>query len=285
MKHLAELAARYQALEENDKNVFQRKARILQSMWREQNGLPIGEQKGRRGSRPLGSRLKMPDAQSHLWNFLTDNIKSVVRSEVLDPSKSKGKLIQKPRVFNDMLSSQPLCFNLFAELKCDLDLATAVFKALTLGRARKVTGIEFEHSPGRGNPVFTDDGSAFDVFIQFSTPAGRPGFVGIEVKYHENLLDAPAPHRDRYDEIASMMCCFSEAQSQSLKMKPLQQIWRDHLLAGALKDCRRLRRRPVLDCLSSRECVLRSCCQSLWRVPHFHGFVPKRSLLKKLLQR
>ena len=119
---LRELAERYSALEAVDKSDFQRSARILQSMWRAEQGYEIGELKTKSGSRLLGSRLVMPWAQDKLANYLSDTIKCVVGDEVMDPVKSKGKLYGKPRIFNDLLSSQPLCFNLFAELQRDLPL-------------------------------------------------------------------------------------------------------------------------------------------------------------------
>lgn len=64
--------------------------------------------------------------------------------------------------------------------------------------------------------------------------AGR-GFLGIEVKYHENLSGEAATHKPRYDEIATTMGCFRPESSHCLKEQPLQQIWRDHLLAGVLR--------------------------------------------------
>jgi hypothetical protein len=53
------------------------------------------------------------------------------------------------------------------------------------------------------------------------------------VKY-EGLGDPPAPHRPRYDEIAAAMGCFRAQALERLQAKPLQQIWRDHLLVGSL---------------------------------------------------
>ena len=105
-------------------NGFQQRARLMQALWREEQGLPVGDHRGR----PLGSRLDMPRAEQQLENYLTDTIRDVVRREVLDPERSAGKLYGRPRIFNDLLSSQPLCFNLFGELQQDLDLATRVFK-------------------------------------------------------------------------------------------------------------------------------------------------------------
>jgi hypothetical protein len=212
-------------------NAFQRRARLLQSLWRERQGLPIGEHRGH----PLGSRLAMPSAKHQLTNYLTETIRSVVRLEVLDAVRSQGKVFAKPRIFNDLLSSQPLCFNLFAELQQDLPLASRVFSRLTLGRMAKVKAIRFEHSPVRGLAQYTGDRSAFDVFVEYVTEAGDKGFAGIEVKYCESLDEKPTPHRERYDEIGTAMGCFDPAALERLRQKPLQQIWRDHLLAGSLR--------------------------------------------------
>lgn len=177
----------------------------------------------------------MPAAQTALSNYLTETIRAVVRREVVDPANSAGKLFGQPRIFNDLLSSQPLCFNLFGELQQDLALASRALKRLTNGRIERVTAIGFEHSPGRRDPKYTGDLSAFDVFIEYVTPKSARGFVGVEVKYHEALGDPPAEHRARYDEVAKRMGCFASASYEKLKGKPLQQIWRDHLLVGSLR--------------------------------------------------
>lgn len=123
MFNLDQLAHIYFAYEKVDISPFQRKARLLQSFWRAEKGYDCGLFRGR----PLGNLLPMPWARESLSNYLTDTIKDVVRQEVLAASNS-GKLYGKPRIFNNLLSSQPLCFNLFAELQQDLDLATHVFK-------------------------------------------------------------------------------------------------------------------------------------------------------------
>ena len=47
-------------------------------------------------------------AQSNSANTLSDTINDVARDEVMNPKKSKGKLYDKPRIFNDLLSRQPL---------------------------------------------------------------------------------------------------------------------------------------------------------------------------------
>jgi len=229
MQSLKELAQTYFVYEKSDKSSFQRKARLLQSLWRADKDYDYGLFRGR----PLGNLLPMPWARDTLNNYLSDTIKEVVKKEVFSHS-SKGKLYGKPRFFNNLLSSQPLCFNLFAELQQDLTLATKVFRQLCPYRVNRVTRIEFEHSPGRKDITYTGDNSAFDVYVEFFNNSNDKGFIGIEVKYHENLKNKPAEIKDRYFEVASAMGCFKDKCLNVLQLSPLEQIWRDHLLAGSL---------------------------------------------------
>jgi len=213
-----------------DAHPFQRRARMLQSLWREERGYACGEHRGM----PLGSRLCMPMARDELTNFLTPGIRAVVREEVLDAVNRSGKLFSEPRIFNDLLSSQPLCFNLFAELRTDLALASQFVSHFTQGRFRHVVAVAFEHAPSP-RERYTEDRSAFDVFLECRTSSGGRGFLGIEVKYHENLKGSAAGHRSRYDEVATMMGCFRADAAEVLRRQPLQQLWRDHVLSGALQ--------------------------------------------------
>lgn len=209
-------------------NEFQARARRLAELWREERRLPIGEHRGH----PMGSRLEMPFAREELANYLTDTVKRVVREQVLDPRLSRGKVYQKPRIFDNLLSSQPMAFNLFGELSANYVLATEVFRDVLPDRVDRVTGFEFEHSPGRMDRRYTENKSAFDVYVRFSTPGGGKGFAGIEVKYHEDLKNRPSEHKPRYDEVARKMNVFHERKLGDLRERPVQQIWLDHLLSG-----------------------------------------------------
>ena len=128
---LDRLAKDYDVFVASDGAGFKRRARVLQSMWRERQGYPMGEHRGR----PLGSRLPMPWARETLANHLTSTIRQVVRDEVVNQEAGGEKLFQTPRIFGNLLSSQPLCFNLFGELQQDPVLATAVMRTLAPDRA------------------------------------------------------------------------------------------------------------------------------------------------------
>jgi hypothetical protein len=211
---------------------WQRRLRLRQAVWREAQGLPIGEHRSGTGSRPLGSRLAMPAAEEHLSNYLSPTIREVVRDELSSSrAREQGKLFSQPRIYDDLLSSQPLCFNLFGELKADLDAASRWAAYLWPTRVEEVTRVEFEHSPGRGNPTYLSNRSAFDVYLEHTVPGGGEGFVGIEMKYHESLAVQAARNHDRITEVAARSGAFDPAALGRLGSPPLQQVWFDHLLA------------------------------------------------------
>ena len=168
-------------------------------------------------------------------NFLTPRIFELAKGAIDGPG-----LVVRYRLLYNMLTSQTMCFNLFGELACDLQLATRVLAEMTEGRIAQVCSICFEFSPGRRDSRYTGDNSAFDVYATYETDSGGKGFVGIEVKYHENVTAGEKRkhyqnHKDRYDKIASDLGCFHEAALGTIRGSRLQQIWRDHLLMHAHK--------------------------------------------------
>lgn len=209
---------------------FSAYARLLQSKWREEKGYPIDPVK------KYGNFIELSFAKKTKANFLTNNIRELVCIEVADGKKKKA-LIAEPRIWNNLLSSQPLCFNLFGELKLNLDLATQLFSKLFPNKIGQVTEIKFEYSPGRGSAEYTGDHSAFDVFVEY-TRNDKQGFMGIEVKYAESLREetkeqAEKNFKERYVELSNQSGKFKSESIEQLKQPPLSQIWRDHLLAIA----------------------------------------------------
>ncbi len=72
--------------------------------------------------------------------------------------------------------------------------------------------------------AYTGDWSALDVYVEYLNSSDEKGFVGIEVKYHENLNDDPAKYKERYAEVAAIMGCFKSDCLDILKRSPLEQI-------------------------------------------------------------
>lgn len=208
---------------------FSAYARLLQSKWREKKGFPRGK---------YGNYLELDFAKQSRANYLTDNIGELVKKSIM--FKQKGAVILEPRIWDNLLSSQPLCFNLFGELYYDLNLATKFFKELFPGKIDNITAIKFEYSPGRESLKYTSDNSAFDVFVEYNN-GDKKGFIGIEVKYAESLKEedrkkAERYFKDRYETITNTSGIFKVESVSSLCMPPLSQIWRDHLLSITTKQ-------------------------------------------------
>ncbi|WP_214371464.1 PGN_0703 family putative restriction endonuclease [Pseudonocardia sp. H11422] len=197
-------------------NAWQQRARLTQALWRERQGLPAGLHR----DIPLGSRLTPAAGEPPtLANYMSAPAKRQVESAAA--AQHNGALLSRPRLWVDLLSSQPLCFNLFGPLAEDLDLATAALRLLW-PHIGQVTEIKFEWSPGRGDERYTGNRSAFDVFVAYRGDSGR-GFLGIEVKCHENLRGTVATDpKQRYPKIAAAHGIFRESALPKLQTLPLR---------------------------------------------------------------
>ena len=225
---------RYRVYEPSDTR-FRACARLLQALWREQHQLPIGIHTAPDGSRrKLGSRLSTSAGRTGA-NFLTPAVAALTRREVA--YREVGAFIHLDRLWTNLLSSEPLAFNLFGPLRLDLALATRVLRLLCpdlRDRRAAVRAIWFEYSPGRGASRYTGDHTAFDMLLGYDTPQGRTGFVAVECKYAE-ACQGPAPElKARYDAIAPASGLFIEPLSPALRHNPLQQFFQQHCLAHTM---------------------------------------------------
>lgn len=215
---------------------FRSAARLLQALWRKDRGLPIGSYTSEyRKRHKLGSRIS-DNAGRAGGNFLSAEIAHAVHRELA--YREVGAMIDESRLATNLLSSMPLAFNLFVPLKLELVRATSALHELIPGFAGTVTHVLFEHSPGRGSPQFLADYSAFDVFLRYRTPEGRTGFVAIEIKYSESMREPVPQMRERYDAVAERSELFHDPFEPALRSNPLQQIWREHLLAQSMLDAK-----------------------------------------------
>jgi len=211
---------------------FRSAARLLQSIWREDRELPIGSYVVAGKRKKLGSRIS-PAAAKAGSNFLLPAIAWLVRRELA--YRESAALIDEGRLYGNLLSSMPLCFNLFGLLKLDLAFASRVIGELFPDLAgAKVQAVLFEHSPGRGDPALTGDHSAFDAFIRYETTTGKKGFVAIELKYSESCQETVPTIRPRYDDLAEVSGLFVDPMKPALRTNPCQQLYREHLLAQAM---------------------------------------------------
>jgi hypothetical protein len=213
---------------------FRAASRLLQALWREDRDLPIGSYVGEDGKRrKLGSRITEKAGLAG-GNFLTTEIAHFVWREVA--YREIGAMIDQSRLATNLLSSMPLTFNLLAPLAVNRDLADALLYTLLKEFRGFTEEVLFEHWPGRGDPRFTGDYSAFDALIRYTRPDGGKGFVAFEIKYSEAMREPTSELKPRYAELAEISGLFVDPAEPALRVNPLQQLWREHLLAQSMID-------------------------------------------------
>ena len=210
---------------------FTARMRLHQSWYRARVlKVPCGTGPGPASTTLYGNMLRPDDGDRGL-NFLSPGIFNIVKSRLDD---QRGA-VEPFRLLNNMLSSQPMCFNLLGCLAGDLSLATAAFSALLGdGEVARVTQLLFEYAP-EPQGEYLNDRTAFDAFVTYERPGGGLGFLGIETKltepFSQKHYDSPAYRRwvERPDSPWP-----SEAWGRMADIEH-NQLWRDHLLAVAAR--------------------------------------------------
>jgi hypothetical protein len=218
--------------------LFKRRARRQQMLWRESRSIPIGTQpmRPKEGQvyRELGSRIDIAKAREKKWNFLSVAAEEAVEHRLNNPQHHQT--LNADRLYADLLSSMPMCFNLFAPLRHNLVLANRAVHAWWPHVPGTVVDVLFEWSPGRRKAGrFLENGSAFDVAFELELGHGRRGLLGVETKYHENCQreakHASASRIERYRYVSERSGAFLPGAVDAILGTELQQIWLDHLLA------------------------------------------------------
>ena len=176
---------------------------------------------------PYGNMLTEQSAEAGL-NFLTPGIFGLAKRRIADGTG----MVDPFRLMRNMLSSQPMCFNLFGELALDHALATRLVRVLWGEHIARVTGVHIEWAPEPA-AEYLDDRTAFDAFIEYETEDGQAGFVGIETKLSEPFsvrrYDKPEYRRWMTPDGPWRADAGGEVAKQEHN-----QLWRDHLLAWSL---------------------------------------------------
>lgn len=211
--------------------VRRRRYRRLQSWYREtQLAAPYGTLR----SRPVGSHLaadaveRQPDL-NFLWPAAAKHVDE--RGEIV---AAEGGTMEMGRLRHNLLSSMPLCFNLFGALGTHPAFVEIIRRCFAPDADRVIEVVcEFAPQPPS---AFLDDRTAFDAFIRYRRSDGSKGFVAVETKYTEPF--SPQEYRtDRYDHITATSGWFIAPDSgERLARKATNQLWRNVMLAAALEQ-------------------------------------------------
>ena len=152
-------------------------------------------------------------------------------------------IIYEDRLRRNLLSSQPLCFNLFGFLG-EMDANALLPWVRTYAPlATSVSRIRLEYSPSvaelGGAPL---GGSAFDACVEYELPSESRGFIGIETKYHEDLaggLKVPpegSPARAKYARETQLRAWRAGAAWELTAHRKNLQFWYNQLMAQRTYD-------------------------------------------------
>ncbi len=160
-------------------------------------------------------------------NFLTENAIKAVDNTVLLRNENDGGIMEKDRLYNNLLSSQPLCFNFFGELMENSEFGLKILQNWwkNITELKKVT---FEYSP---KERYTKDNSAFDIAFEVAV-GDKIGLIGLECKYTDTF-SSKEYDKPEYENIFNKSTSFS-ANYNELKDKRFNQLFRNQLIAEAL---------------------------------------------------
>jgi hypothetical protein len=210
---------------------FTARMRLHQSWYR---GVVLGVPYGcDRSGQYLGNLLQ-PEYGARGFNFLSSDIAGLAERSRADNPRG----IEQDRLERNLLGSQPMCFNLFGPMALDQELRQGLVQALTDEPVSEVTRVKFEHAP-EPFTKYLYDGTAFDVFIEFRSDDGELRFIGFEAKLSEPFSPVPYPlsARPAYQRWVDLPSApWKPSRRESLDAIAHNQLWRDHMLAFALKE-------------------------------------------------
>ena len=190
--------------------------------------LPPGPNPAARGT--VYGNLLRPDDGILGRNFLNDSIHRYSGERLAEGSG----MMEPKRLRNNLLSSQPMCFNLFAPLVIDLSLASRLLRSLPgLPGGIHVTEVRVEYAPPKEQHL--NDGTAFDAWIAHEREGGLRGLVGIETKLTEPFSQAHYAFDERYRRWQDQPGWWWRPGTESdFSSTECNQLWRNHLLAFSI---------------------------------------------------
>jgi hypothetical protein len=171
-------------------------------------------------------------------NFISTAAFNYAKQRVRDKVICPELTIDVYRLFNNMLSSMPLCFNLFSDLRELLlqnadecaAVVKALFKEIPWINTVEYIGVEFIPTPISD---YTGDKSAFDAVIIVKDAAGKRGLITIETKYTDILGDNRSAKNELKDKLIVEDKLFDDKITAELLENGYPQIYRNFLLTYA----------------------------------------------------
>ncbi len=223
-------------------SVFTKKCRKLQSIYRAETLKEPFCHGPNQNSKDKYGNILVNGEKSGL-NFFDEYIFQYAKSKVIEKQINPDLTIDEYRLFNNMLSSMPMAFNLFGPLRRYIEDGnhdtTHIIKAVfpSLEWVDQVTYLDLEFIP-KPSENYTNDKSAFDVMILAKDKKGQEGIISIETKYTDLLGKNSSSNRKVKDDLAEKENLFVDL---SIFENGYSQLARNFLLTLAYKRIHKLK--------------------------------------------
>lgn len=213
---------------------FTKKCREKQGAFREKIGEPMG----------VGPWRNSHDKHTNMITNGEVSGKNFVNQFAFEYAKKRVANIQENetidefRLFNNMLSSQPMAFNLFCPFIQMLEegktkLVSTIFQTIFPDAGiKEVTGVRLEYLDTRIEK-YLNDKTAMDAIVRYTDTDGQPSFIAIETKYSDVLGSNTGSRNACYTKWIKRLGVFKSETEKALLdgSKPVSQIYRNFLLA------------------------------------------------------
>lgn len=214
---------------------FAKRMRLHQSWYRANElGVRCGTGPHSTSTSHYGNMLTDADAKAGR-NFISPAALAYARLKVAEKATNRYLTIDEYRLYSNMLSSQPMCFNLFADLWLGVAASwpnsSEVLAAMFVGSdIAQVISVEVEMIP-RPTGDYIGDRTAFDALVRFQGKDGKPGIVAIEMKYTDTLGDNVARDpKQQFQFAADVGLLTPEGREYYQRRKGFDQVARNLLL-------------------------------------------------------
>lgn len=171
-------------------------------------------------------------------NFLSEAAFRYAQQRARDKVICNDLTLDEFRIFNNMLSSMPLCFNMFSDLRslllideraCALAIKK-LFRKLDWIDSVLYIGVEFIPVPTEN---YIDDKTAFDSLIIVTDSCGQRGLIAIETKYTDLLGKNMSRKNSKKNELVRQAKLFHPTRAEELVQQGYTQLYRNFLLTYA----------------------------------------------------
>lgn len=158
--------------------------------------------------------------------------------------RQEGGTLDEDRLRRNLLSSMPLCFNIFGALGTHPAFPALIRTTGLDDSAHHVDEVICEWAPQPAS-AHLGDRSAFDALVRYRAEDGSRRFIGVETKYTETF--SPTEYeRDEYVRVTRGSGWFKPGAEAALVGSATNQLWRTVMLAASVESTGHLGRGSVL---------------------------------------